>query len=103
NVVSAIAFTRFLVESLNIAQGMRESQPRHPYLISRQSIEHEGVVGIRTVRNRDLARERGRAAVLSGLRRGGERAHALTLEARCQPPAIAAANITLMTSAKMNE
>src|SRR5205823_11247886 len=50
-----VAFERPPIQCLDVAQSVFESQPGHTNFFAGQAVEHEGVVGIRTVRDGNSA------------------------------------------------
>ena len=110
------AFPRFLIQGLDVAESVRETQAGSAHLMRRQSIKHEGIVGVRAVRDLDLAKLAGCTDIdwilwfrrlLSSELLGAS--GSLAAEAafkslvRRQRVAMPAANITLKTSAAMNQ
>ena len=106
NVVNALP--GFVIERLDIAKRMGEAQPRYAHFVGGKSIKHEGIIGIGAVGDRDLAKLRVSPFFrwnFGGdfLRRRTQLGHAWTLGSRLIRIAIAAAAITLITSANMNQ
>ena len=58
DVVNAVALPRLLVQRLNVAERVGEAQAGNAHLVGGQRIEHEGVVGVGTVRDADLTGRR---------------------------------------------
>jgi len=101
DVVYALAFHCFSVQALDIAQCVLEVEAGRADFVSRQPVEHEGIIGVGTVRNCDFASLR-----RSGVRRNlldSNRGHECALWVRYQPAAIPAADMILITSAKTNQ
>src|SRR5207302_9782328 len=62
DIVKTVAFHGFAVERLEVAKSMGVVNPRRAHLIGGQRVKHEGVVGVGTMRDGDLARLVGDAA-----------------------------------------
>src|SRR5439155_23977651 len=82
---------------------MRKTQSRHTDLVRRQGVEHECIVGVRTVGDGDFADAARRIFQLRNLGGRVANAHISTLRTRRQPVVMPAASITLIISAKTNQ
>jgi hypothetical protein len=47
-------FASFAVEGFNVAEGVIEAIAGHAHLVGGESVEHEGVIGVGTMGNRDI-------------------------------------------------
>src|SRR2546423_2380181 len=56
DVVETLALHRLLVQGLDVAERVRKLEAGYADLVGGESVEHEGIVGVGTVRDADLAR-----------------------------------------------
>src|SRR5689334_25077195 len=103
DVINSFALASLAVQGFDVAESMREAQAWHPDFVRRQSVEHEGIVGIGTMSNRDFAH------VARGVGDVGNWCTYIahpgfsTLRTRRQPDEIPADSITLMISDNINQ
>ena len=103
HVIKSFALARLAVQGFDVAQGMRETQSRHSDFVRGQGIEHESIVGIRTVGNRDFPDTARDVCELRNRRGCIAHTHISTLRRRRQPDVMHAASVTLIISAKTNQ
>src|SRR6267142_3807338 len=85
------AFQRLPIEGLDVTELVREKQARHTQLVGGERVKHEGIVGIGTMSYGNLVS-----------RRGYEGRHHRPARLCWKRAAIAAAALTLSTSAATN-